>query len=81
MANMCRYFLALRATKSNETTHVLSLHCANFNMAVSEESQYHVVYRTGRSKSKMQSILTLFLCLYYLTKRQSDTEYKLGIQG
>ena len=48
-------------------------------MAVSEESQYDVVYRTGLSllsKSKMQSILTLFLCLYYLTKKQSDTEYK-----
>ena len=41
MANMCKYYLALRATKSNETTHVL---CANFNMAVSEESQYDVVY-------------------------------------
>jgi hypothetical protein len=47
-------------------------------MALSEESQYDVVYRMGStgSKSKMQSILTLFLCLYYLTKKQSDTEYK-----
>jgi hypothetical protein len=65
---MSRDFLALRATKSNETTHV---HCSNFNMAVSEES-----HRKGRSKSKMQSILNLFLCLYYLTKKQSGAAYK-----
>ena len=72
MPNMCRDFLVLRATKSNETTHVLCTAPISIWWFQRSRSTMSCRHRTATPLK----LLNLFLCLYYLTKKQSDTVYK-----